>query len=188
MRVRFAQSGCGSTRLVLLLLGVVWLVVVAGSPAAAIALDSSGDAARGERLFFGQIRFANGGPACAACHDAAGLPSVGGGTMGPDLTHAFEKYGPEPLDIMLATLFFPTMQPLFADRLLTSAERADLEAFLAAEGGRRPPHGATSRLVIAGALLFAVSAAIVAWLGRTRLQGVRSGLVRRARASGRASP
>lgn len=43
-----------------------------------------GDPNWGQRLFTGEQPFENGGPACIACHTAAGLGPLGGGTMGPD--------------------------------------------------------------------------------------------------------
>jgi hypothetical protein len=169
----------------------VWLAAAAAMLGAATptARGAGGAAAAaGERLFYGEQRFARGGPACAACHPVAGLPPPGGGTMGPDLTDAHQRFGPAALDTMLATLFFPTMDPLFAGRLLTPGERSDLEAFLAAAGDRRPPQGATGWLLLASALLFVALAAALAWLGRTRLTGVRAALVRRARPSPGARP
>ncbi len=110
--------------------------------------------------------------------------------MGPDLTGAYDKYGPEPLDTVLASLFFPTMEPLFVGRPLTTGERADLEAFLAARSGQAPApaRAATARLFVPGALLFAALAAAMAWLGRNRLRGVRIALVRGARAAQRTRP
>ncbi len=179
-----ARLGPTSRRGALVRLAIAAALLGAASSAAA-AGEARGDAGRGERLFDGTARLASGGPACAGCHSVAGLPSPGGGTMGPDLTDAFRKYGPEPLDTVLSTLFFPNMDPLFAGRPLTQGERTDLEAYLAAAGGRRA-QGTTARLFLAGAILFAVLAAAVALLGRTRLRGVRASLVRRAQLPGRA--
>ncbi|WP_248359886.1 cytochrome c [Anaeromyxobacter oryzae] len=139
-----------------------------------------GSADAGARLFSGQTRLAGGGPSCAACHAIAGLPFPGGGTMGPDLTGVYARYGPEALGTVLATLFFPTMDPVFAGRLLTPAERADLQAFMAASG-TSPAPAATGRLLLFGLLLLAAAAALMAWLGRARLCGVRAALVADAR-------
>ncbi len=135
----------------------------------------------GERLFAGEVRFANGGPPSAACHAAAGLRFPGGGSLGPDLTDAYSKYGPEPLDVVLTTLFVPTMNPLFAGRPLTAAERAELTAFLASRAGQAPAAPATPRMLAYGVLAFAAAAALIAWLGRSRLRGVRAALVRARR-------
>ena len=102
--------------------------------------------------------------------------------MAPDLTDAYSKYGADALDTVLTTLFFPTMDPLFAGRPLSPDERADLQAFLARAGGRS--QGWTARMLVLGVVAFATFIAAIAWLGRTRLRGVRAALVRRARSGG----
>jgi ubiquinol-cytochrome c reductase cytochrome c subunit len=174
-----ARRGRGErTRTGVALARLVLALAIAGAGEAAAA----GNAASGERLFGGRTRFANGGPPCAACHAVAGLPAPGGGTMGPDLTGAYAKYGPEALDTVLTTLFFPTMNPLFAARLLSPGERADVEAFLAGVSGPAP--AATARMFLLGLLLFAAFVVAIASFGRSRLRGVRAALVRRARSSG----
>lgn len=155
-------------------------VAVAHAPVCAAAQRAPGSAERGARLFSGQTRFAGGGPSCAACHVVGGLPFPGGGVMGPDLTGAYRKYGPEALDTVLATLFFPTMNPVFAGRLLTPSEQADLEAFLAATG-TAPAPSVTWRLFACGLLLLAAALALIGWLGRSGIRGVRAALVAGAR-------
>ncbi len=150
--------------------------------AAATSAAQAGDAGAGGRLFAGQTRFANGGPACAGCHDAAGLPFPGGGTMGPSLTDASSTFGAEPLQLMLKTLFFPTMAPVFSNRPLTPGERADLGAFLAASAARAPPRGATLATFGLAVLASLALATAIGLLGRRRLRGVRAPLVRAATA------
>jgi hypothetical protein len=55
---------------------------------------------------------------------------LGGGALGPDLTHAFSKFGGAAgMNGTLAGLPFPSMPPIFANKLLTLAEQADLLAF-----------------------------------------------------------
>lgn len=147
---------------------------------AAAAEPAPASAATGARLFSGETRFAGGGPPCAACHAVAGLAFPGGGVMGPDLTGSYRKYGPEALETVLATLFFPTMNPVFAGRLLSPAEQADLEAFLATTGTAAAP-AVTGRLLVVALLLLAATLALLGWLGRSGLRGVRAGLVASAR-------
>jgi hypothetical protein len=123
----------------------------------------------GERLFSGEVRFANGGPPCAACLMAAGL-QFPGGNMGSDLTNTYSKYGPAPLETALTTLFFPTMAPVFIGRPLTPPERAGLVAFLAASdvSAPAPSAAATTRLFLSGLLVFAVLAVLtllLLWFG-----------------------
>lgn len=104
--------------------------------------------------------------------------------MGPDLSQAYTKYGAGPLDVVLTTLFFPTMNPVFASRPLTSAERADLAAFLAASSARIAPGSVVPLLIGAAIVLWLAALAVIAWLGRGRLRGVRAALVRTRRTAG----
>ncbi len=100
--------------------------------------------------------------------------------MGPDLTGAWPKYGREPLEVVLTTLFFPTMDPVFAGRPLAPGERADLEAFLAGSSQRQPPPGRTLRTFVLGVAVLAVLLSAIGALGRGRLRGVRAPFVRAA--------
>jgi mono/diheme cytochrome c family protein len=88
-----------------------------------------GDALQGERLFNGAASLANGGTSCIACHSVAGMAALGGGTLGPDLTQVFTRYGAAGLQGALSGLPFPTMQGSFANRPLTPQEQADLYAY-----------------------------------------------------------
>lgn len=144
----------------------------------------AGSAKAGERLFSGEVRLRNRGPPCAACHRAAGLRFPGGGAMGPDLSQAYPKFGAGPLDVVLKTLFFPTMNPVFASRPLTPAERNDLAAFLAASAARGAAGDVVLRLLGAAVVLWLAAVATIAWLGRSRLRGVRAALVRARRTEG----
>ncbi len=98
----------------------------AGEQAAALP---EGAVASGAAIFSGERRLANGGPSCIACHSVSSLGRWGGGTLGPDLTFVFRRYGEAGLSSALQTLPFPTMQGAFANRPLTAQEVADLYAY-----------------------------------------------------------
>jgi hypothetical protein len=66
-----------------------------------VALSPLGD--RGQALFLGTTRFENQAPACISCH-SAGIGALNGGTLGPDLTHVFGRYGEMGLSIENITL------------------------------------------------------------------------------------
>ncbi len=161
-----------------------------GAAAIAVALAQAttwaetppaGDAEAGERLFVGTIGFGRGGPACGECHDAAGLPFPHGGSVGPSLTRTYSKYGPEPLRIVLSTLYFPTMQALFADRPLTESERADLTAFFQ-RAETAPPARPFAPILAATALAGAIALLGIAGLTwRRRLLGVRRSMLAQAK-------
>jgi mono/diheme cytochrome c family protein len=102
----------------------------AATPPTTTPPAGSGDAGRGEALFLGSRDFENGATACAACHTAGERGSLGGPSMGPDLTNVLVAYGGEAgLSGVLAAPAFPVMQELYADTPLTAQERADLAAY-----------------------------------------------------------
>src|SRR5690349_6939289 len=72
-----------------------------GTPAALASSPQQGLPDAGRHLFTGTVHFKNGGPACVACHNVAGLDFPGGGNMGPDLTGAYAKLGPDGLNSAL---------------------------------------------------------------------------------------
>jgi mono/diheme cytochrome c family protein len=100
----------------------------------------AGNSDSGRDLFTGAKRLSNGGVACMACHDTAGLGVPGGGLIGPDLTHVVERYGGETgLSAVLGKIPFPSMVPVYRNRPLTPQEQADLTAFLQGSAGKEIP-------------------------------------------------
>ncbi|MGI9658845.1 MAG: c-type cytochrome [Gaiellaceae bacterium] len=136
---------------------------------------TDGDAARGKDLFTGSERFDREGASCASCHTMARLGSLGGGTVGPDLTRSYERFG----DNYIAFLATGTMAPIFDEQPLTAQEQADLGAFLALGAGESEPSsfGAAARFAaigIGGALLL-LAIGLVIW--RDRLGSVRRRMI-----------
>jgi mono/diheme cytochrome c family protein len=143
------------------------------SPAAQV--PPSGNSRTGEALFLGRIAFRNGGAPCVACHNVSGEAPLGGGTLGPDLTAVYTRFGEAGISSVLATLPFPTMKPIFDSRPLTPEEREDLKAFLRQSAGHPPgtPRAAVGALA-AGGWLALLLLAQATWRGR--LRGVRKTL------------
>ncbi|MBC8335672.1 MAG: cytochrome c [Anaerolineales bacterium] len=115
----------------------------------------SGKISRGEGLFTGGEAFDNGGTPCIACHTVGGVGLFGGGSLGPDLTHVFQRYGEVGLASSIQNIAFPTMQGVYAEKALSNQEIADLLAFFAAadsEGKEGVATGATSLFWGAGLL------------------------------------
>jgi mono/diheme cytochrome c family protein len=140
-----------------------------------------GDAAAGKQLFSGKRPFQNGGPACASCHSIAGISFPNGGVLGPELTKTYTRFGPQGMDAMLATLYFPAMVPLFENHPLTPEEQADLKAFFQSAASLPPPPDYTLAfgLIALGGLGILLGAAALIW--KARLRGVREPLLKRAR-------
>jgi mono/diheme cytochrome c family protein len=88
------------------------------------------DVPAGMRLFTGQTKLAKGGSACIACHGATGVGSLGGGSLGPDLTDACRRYTEVELASILKSPAFPTMSKLFANHKLSDEEVVRLYAYL----------------------------------------------------------
>ncbi len=140
----------------------------------------------GEKLFIGLIPFEKGGPPCISCHSVSGIPFPGGGTLGPDLTKAYSKFGQTAMNSIFATLPFPTMKPIFDNHPLTLEEQQDLSAFFQ-KASTASIVNRTWKIVlpaILGLILFLVLTAAV-W--NNRLLTVRKSLVEQALKKGGAS-
>ncbi len=94
-----------------------------------LVLALNGDPQYGERLFTGEVPLQNGGTHCMACHTVNGVGPLGGGALGPDLTHVYARYGRQGLAAALGSLPFPTMQGVFANTPLSPDDQSDLLAF-----------------------------------------------------------
>ncbi len=155
-------------------LPTLW-ILLAGAP----QLFAQGSVSNGEALFAGRVHFRNGAPACASCHRVAGSAFPGGGTMGPDLTREYTKLGPQGLDAVLQTLYFPAMNALFGTRPLTPEEQQDVRAYLESVTRNRGPD-LTAELAAVAAGGFLVLLAITWRKGRGRVRSVRRALMGRA--------
>ena len=139
------------------------------------------DIDRGRRIFRGDMRLANGGPACLSCHTVEGLGGLGGGRLGPDLTKVYERLqGRKALASWLLAPATQTMQPVYAKASLTNDEIVPLVAYLENEAQIGTADSTTAQVTflilgLAGAVLGFV-AADSAWRGR--LRSVRRPLVR----------
>ncbi|MCA1732368.1 MAG: cytochrome c [Acidobacteria bacterium] len=138
------------------------------------------DVRKGFELFAGIRPLANGGASCISCHSAAGLPRLGGGQLGPDLTKVFERMqGRKTLASWLQAPATPTMQALFAGHPITNDELVPLVAYLedaAAKGGRAEAPDRVAFLLL-GFVGTAIGFAGADVIWRRRLRGVRRSLV-----------
>jgi mono/diheme cytochrome c family protein len=108
----------------------------AAQSGAATSRQLKGNVSAGIALFEGSTPFQNHGTQCFACHNLAAISIPGGGSLGPDLTGAAEKYsGARGLIGVLASIPFPTMVPVYRDHPLLPEEQADLAAYLDASSG-----------------------------------------------------
>jgi len=81
------------------------------------------DLEEGREIFTGVRPLANGGTNCASCHSAPGLPGLGGGALGPDLSRVADRLGGRPgLSGWLRAPATPTMRAAFQDHPLEPEE------------------------------------------------------------------
>ena len=145
---------------------------------------AQGSPQRGEQLFTGEIHFRNRGPACISCHTIAGLSFHDGGTLGPDLTHAYAKLGPRGTEAAMQTLYFGVMTPIYSEHPVVPQEQADLIALLMQSEAKPQTRWSTQILILIAFLLGGVFVALTGFLWRDRVRSVRRALVDKARRQG----
>jgi mono/diheme cytochrome c family protein len=115
--------------------------IVSPQPAASVAgatanpeeplpLPPEAEILRGQDLFQGRIRFANGGPTCNACHEVVNDAVIGGGILSVELTTVFSRLGGRGVQAIVNTSPFPVMQAAYQERALTENEVTSLVSFL----------------------------------------------------------
>jgi len=91
---------------------------------------SEEDILMGQELFQGNLRMANAGPACNACHEVRNDAVIGGGILAAELTAVFSRMGSAGVKAILGRAPFPVMQAAYDDQPLTEKEVTALVAFL----------------------------------------------------------
>jgi len=77
----------------------------------------------GMAIFIGTSSLKEKGSACISCHAIRGLSALGGGKLGPDLTHVYEKYKDRAtLSAWLSAPATETMLPIFKNHPLQEEE------------------------------------------------------------------
>ncbi len=98
-----------------------------------------GDSVNGRQIYLGGSPLTYGGPPCIACHTVQGAAVLGGGSLGPDLTHVVQRLGEGGVASALQNIAFPTMAGPFQNHPLTVQEQADLVSFLKVADLTQPP-------------------------------------------------
>jgi mono/diheme cytochrome c family protein len=92
----------------------------------------TGDPEMGKALFLGQKSFASEAPSCISCHSNTDIGGLGGGTLGPDLTKVYSRYGGDiGLTAVLLSMPFPIMQPVYSKKTVNKEEVEHLSAYFA---------------------------------------------------------
>jgi mono/diheme cytochrome c family protein len=148
--------------------------VAASGPAETAAPASEEDIAAGQGLFQGNIRLANHGPACNACHDVRHDAVIGGGILAAELTTVFSRLGGTGVKAILGQAPFPVMQAAYQDKPLTEGEIAALVSFLQfadSEQYNQLPRDYGIGLFISGLIGVAILLALFSFIWRGRKTG-----------------
>jgi mono/diheme cytochrome c family protein len=149
-----------------------------------LVLALNGDPQYGQQLFTGAVPLQNGGTHCMACHTVNGVGPLGGGALGPDLTHVYARYSRQGLASALGSLPFPTMQGIFANKPLSPDNQSDLLAFFEQadqQGGQvRTQQNFVSLLGASSGLAVVLLAGMLVFWPRQRM-----GIAQRLRKDGR---
>ncbi|MEE9392816.1 MAG: cytochrome c [Planctomycetota bacterium] len=135
----------------------------------------------GRALFTGTKRLANGGPACTSCHSINGLSGLGGGLLGPDLSHAYARSnGRKAFSAWLASPATETMAPVYRDAPIDKEEILPLLAYLknTAEKGGEPEPGPRVEFLILGVIGAAIALLLCDVIWRRRHTSVRGALLK----------
>jgi mono/diheme cytochrome c family protein len=138
------------------------------------------DVAMGRGLFTGVHRLRRGGPPCLSCHTIGGLPPLGGGRLGPDLTLVWERLqGRTGLSAWLGAPATATMQSVFNTAPLQTDEILSLVAFfdVAARTGRPVDSAGQLTFFMLGMGGAVCGLALAGAIWRRRFRGVRRSLV-----------
>jgi cytochrome c551/c552 len=82
----------------------------------------------GRALFLGERAFSDGAASCVSCHRVG--DTMLGGSLGPELTHAYSKFQDRRLAALLARGCFPRVPDISVRRALSDGESFALKAFL----------------------------------------------------------
>lgn len=139
----------------------------------------AGDAASGKAYFVGDKRFENGGPHCIACHSVAGIGSLGGGNLGPDLTTSGFVQSDAAFASFISAPSTQTMGAVWANTPLTTQEQADLYAFLSRAAVTQREPSALLQIALLGVVGAAALIALAQVYWGKRLKGVRKPMIAR---------
>jgi cytochrome c2 len=145
----------------------------------------AGDAVSGKAYFVGDKRFENGGPHCISCHSVAGIGSLGGGNLGPDLTTSGFIQSDTAFAAFMGAPSTTTMKAVWAKTPLTTQEQADLFAFLSKAAVTKREPSALLQIALLAAVGAAALIALANFYWGNRLKGVRRPMIKRTYAAKR---
>jgi cytochrome c2 len=99
---------------------------------AGMILEEAGknEISAGDKLFFGEEKLSNGGPACVSCHNVINAEGISGGLLAIDLTNAFTRLSETGINAVITNPPFPVMKTTYANNTITKDETFNIIAFL----------------------------------------------------------
>ncbi len=139
------------------------------------------DITNGKNLFLGIEPLKSKGVSCVSCHSMYDIKALGGGKLGPDLTHVYDRLkGRKSLSAWLVSPGTETMQPIFKNHPLQQEEIHSLVAYFEESANHDEVNQSgdmisffLSGLVGASFLFF-----LLDYLWRRRFKGVRRSVVK----------
>ncbi|TGO03333.1 hypothetical protein PN36_08315 [Candidatus Thiomargarita nelsonii] len=152
--------------------------IVVEQPKPVVVAKPAGDPDTGRALFIGQKSFSNGGPACISCHTTSEVSGLGGGTLGPDLTKAYDKFAGNIVPSLI-NRSFPTMKGVFSKKTVQKDEAAHLTAYFAQTKSQAEKQSMDFTIIMISIGGFLFLYLLTHFLWRKRLTGVRIPMVGR---------
>lgn len=140
--------------------------------------------ATGRQMFLGERRLGRGGAACISCHTASIIGGLGGGRLGPDLSHVVDRLGKaKGLAGWLGATPTPVMSAAYKKHPLTPDEISALTAFFqdATTAKDRSNRGQRLKFVALAAGCSVLGFVVIGCAWRKRLRDVREELAPNAR-------
>ena len=97
-----------------------------------MTIDEAGenDVSAGRKLFLGEVRLTNGGPACLSCHNVTGENLSAGGLLAMDLTNTYSRLNAPGVYSIMFSSPFAVMNNAYNNNKITKDEAFYLIAFL----------------------------------------------------------
>jgi len=136
--------------------------------------NSSTDILEGKDLFYGNMRFENGGASCASCHNATFYKVGYGGSLAKDLTKAHSRLGGfAGTKGIIKSAPFPSMKETYKDNPVTEDEAVFLQLFLKSTDAQNPVQPVANKMWFFNyALLLSLFIALIItliWFKRKKL-------------------
>ncbi len=138
------------------------------------------DISKGRDIFLGLSSLESKGTACISCHSMYDINALGGGRLGPDLTHVYERLkGRKSLSAWLVSPGTATMQPIFKNHPLQPKEIHSLVAYFeeSANHNEKNKSGGLVAFFLAGLIGSTGLFFLLDYIWRRRFREVRKSVV-----------